>query len=63
MTKTTLDRVSLTLTANQARALASHLKETVKESFSGRSDLELAHLALIDAMCRAVERGEKTKKS
>ena len=51
----------VTLTLQQARALHEHLKATVPRTQSGQSDLERAHTALVDALCRARERAERSK--
>lgn len=51
--KAAISKVTVVLTATQARALQEHLKKTVTATMSGQSDLEKAHLALVDALCRA----------
>lgn len=57
--KTPLGKVTLVLTPAQARALQGHLKATVQPSFTGRSDLEQAHLALVEALCRSASKAAK----
>lgn len=57
--KNAIDKVTMVLTAAQARALQEHLKATVKPSFTGQTDLEKAHTALVDALCRARAKADK----
>jgi len=54
--KAPIDRVTVVLTARQARALQDHLKATVPRDGTQQSDLEKAHSALVEALCRAVSR-------